>query len=443
MKEPFWGTVFLRVDLPDAISEVPLTDLALRPTTATPTGLEISSHAWSRIAELKLDVEEVMAAVDEPEHDVPFKGRRLATKGRVTVWYDWLADGRKIACTVLWAGRETDYRVWADGADPLVVVPEAGTEPVEEPTGPPSAMNEIFLSQLELWGGVRGRLVNGYVHVVLNGVQLRVRPAGHPVETPAAVADKAYALLGVTPETFWSRTTRLRPPRERLFAPRAKAPVVATPRRVVANGRTPVPETEAFRFAVAAAVDAAGQPCAKPGAKAGRKRRKLSGRAAQILGYFRERPGAILDMADVADEIEADIQAVRLGCSALCRAGYLQRVRRGGYRYIDTSASDDEQLLASINEELLETNDPLRRVELIQERIELMAQLDEGPVAGTAVRTVPARRRFGMADSDYDDTLDALMALVAPDGVKACHADAVDRWLDLTRDLIEELSTPC
>lgn len=385
-----------------------MTDLALRSDQ-----VEVTPFAWSRIHEMKLELAEVLAALDHPEVDAPLPskdGRRMAKSGRLLVLYAEKPGARRVI-TVAWADAETETAF--DDLDMGSSAGEAGSSVAE--AGPSSRMNEIFLSQLKLWGCTEGRRNGEWLMVrAPNGQMLRVRPPDHLDQTPAVVAERAYQLLGVSAEVFWSRMTRVRQPRERLFAPKPESSGAAPSpaRRPQAKSVGPVTDLFPKRFAP--------------------KQPRRRSRNERVLVFFKTRPGATFDASTVADALDLDRSAVSLVLAALARDGQLDRVARGRYR-LATSVDEPGGRLSEINAELLTTSDPLRRVELIQERIDVMAQLDS---------LVPEGKQASSFVADpIDEDLDALVALVAPDGIPAQHAEAMEEWRETTRALIEKLRT--
>jgi hypothetical protein len=389
-----------------------MTDLAFRSDQ-----VEVSPFAWSRIREMGLDVAEVFEVLEHPEVDAPLPSkddRRMAKAGQLLVLYSKKASGRRVI-TVAWADPERET-VFADDLEMGSAADVAGPSLAE--AEPSSGMNEIFLSQLKLWGCTEGRRTGDWMTVrAPNGQMLRVRPPDSIDSTPPVVAERAYQVLGVSAEVFWSRMTKVRPPRERLFAPKPKpkksdgssAPEpVRPPERV-----GPVVDLFPKRFAA--------------------KKPKRRSRIEDVLMFFRIRPGATFDALSVADALEFDVSSVSVAVAKLAREGKLDRVSRGRYR-LAMSTDDPTSRLAEINAELVSTSDPLRRVELIQERIEVMARLDGAVPDGE-------QQSSTFVTDPWEDEIDALVELLAPNGVTDEHLDAVEKWRSDTRALIERLRT--
>jgi len=395
-----------------------MTDLALRPEVA----VQLTPHAWARLKEMGLRLDDVMVALAEPEFDRPDQWdptRRKAKREKVEVLYSVEGDQR-IVITVLWSGEASGYERWEQRDDPQSradTALERLLEPVPEPSPVEgsSAMNGIFLSQLALWGCTEGRRNADWVHVrTPGGTLIKVRPAGHRSETKAEVADRAYELLGVTPEQFWSRTTKVRGPRERLFAPRP----VRTPRPVE-------PVTQLFEQR---------EPVTSTVTKRKRGRGRPRGAATEaVLDFFESRPTAVLGLRDLAEQLGIDQEACRRSVAGLSRSGRLLRLGRNRYQLASTAGSESERRLAQINSELASTTDLLRRMDLIEERLGLLTEMSPSG----ADPPVPEGERF-VADG-HSDEIDVLLELLAPDGVPHRHVDAAERWRNATKAFIEEL----
>lgn len=397
-----------------------MTDVVSRPAQAQSPMDDLSPHVWARTSEMQIGVGDVYDTLDHPETDVPAHyNRRLACKGRIGVVYKVVGD-RKVVVTVL--PKLTAYAHYARGADGGAVLiepePEAAQQDMVERGPLAPSMNQLFLDQLELWGATFGRRHDAWVYVRMpGGGQLAVRPAGYTEDTTTDTAEKAYRMLGVSAKQFWQRTTKARTPRERVYVPPP-----GRSRATNGNGNGQAKTGRRVKLV---------EP-AKP-AKTGRRGPTKAGSAAdKILQYFRSRPGEQLDFATVADATGIEVQIVRLRCGVLAKKGLLQRVGWGNYRSGWIEGGDEtDQRMADINKELASTTDLVRRVELIQARIELL----NGP--GTV--------RIGGFSIDEDDVdpldaeIDRLLDQLAPDGIGETHRDAAQRWRETTKAFIAEL----
>lgn len=393
-----------RVVLPNTPPEAPLTDLALRPSAGE---VRITTHAWARIAVMKVSPAQVIDTVENPAVDIPNFNDRMATKGRLTVVYS-IDHGKRIVQTVRWSGAETGYEEWEDRFRPEPLLPECPAEPTA---------NGVLLAKLELWGCNEGRRSDDFVHVrTPSGTVVRIRPAAHLKETSPATIDRLCELLGVGAEEFWTRTTKVRPPRERLFAPRPQA------RRLKAvEVDDPIEQLRALARAT---------PVPKPRPAQSKRGRPRGQASLAVIAYFEDRPGAVHSIEAVADSIGLDQSPVRKACGDLCRDGRLIRVARGRYQLTE-EMDEAERRLSEINRELASTEDVLRRAGLVRERIAL---LTGSSLAGAESEPAPAR---ASTTYDFTDEIDLLFELIAPNGVPDQHADVVARWRRASRNLYE------
>lgn len=387
-----------------------MADLALHP----PTSVDIATHAWARISEMKLTLADVVEAVTAPDHDrahSKLQSRRLATKGGVTAVYSEVGGGRKLIHTVVKAGKEHSYG-WHHDTPEQIEAP-ADTEQLR-------TMNDILLEKLKLWGCHEGRRSSDFVHILFpGGAKLRVRPAEHLMETTSATADRIYELLGVTPEAFWSRTTKVRLPRERIHVPRSGQRVDPKPAEVThlfgSNPPDPVERLRAFR-------DAGPR-------KRGRPPKGTVTYAAALLDFFEQRPGAPFGVDALADAVGIGRGAVLSTCSTLHRQGRIERVGRGRYQLADEWDATDRRL-AEINSELANAGDVLRRMDLIEERALLLrgSPTDVGSEPSTSVGT-----------ADLDDEIDSIIDLIAPGGVPDHLSGQAAQCRDAIRSFITQL----
>jgi hypothetical protein len=428
-----------------------VTDLALRPST-----IEYTPHCLERMEEMSVSAEEVEAVLEHPDLDRPSKehpDRQMATKGRLVVVYQPRPYRCHLAITTYWA--KTDDR--SEGPSTHV---------------PVRPSNRVFLEKLALWGCTPGRRRGDLLRMrAPDGTLFEVRPPMFSQGNSAYMIRDAYAALGVTAEQFWSRETKVRPRREPVRVERTplrsagkKTPASPVVVRYLKAGAplAPAPEPDpvdrllAFRD---------GEP--EPAAKA-RPQPNRGSRHSQVLDWFKLRPASAYDAAAIAEDVEFDIQFVRLACAKLCRDGLLQRVTRGHYRLAVIDENDTDRRLAEINAELATTDDMLRRADLIQERIELL-HLHQPEVVDDIIDDLdeayetydetydethddPASTGTGLASTvpveaepthpvlvDYEDEIDSLLALIAPEGLQGEHQVAVARWREATRNLFDHL----
>ncbi len=283
--------------------------------------VEISDHARKRMAEMFVDDDEVIDAVLHPDLNQPAldpdnPNRRIATKGRIRAVYAHEDNHRLVVCTVVWEGT----RSRADG--PPTTVPNK-----------PS--NRVFIDKLQLWGCSVGRKRGDLLQMrTPGGHLLQVRPAGIKKGNSSHTLIEAYKSLGVSAEEFWSRTEKVRLPRERLHAvPSAlAAPPPAEP--------DPVKRLVAFRDGEPDDAKAVATVEETTPSKTTAPEPTLTSHAGRVLAYYRGHPGETPAIADVAKAIGLRQVSTSNSAAELARLGLLERTGRGLYRYRRWGESD-------------------------------------------------------------------------------------------------------
>lgn len=329
-----------------------------------------------------LDDDEILDALERPEMvlpDVEHDDRRIAVKGRLRVVYADTPD--PVVCTVLWNGQPSRE------AGPTTAVPNR-------------VSNRALLDKLDLWGCNTGRRRGDFLQVrTPTGHLIEVRPADSTRPNPAKVTDDIYRLLAVSPETFWSRTTRVRPTRPRIHAVPSPTPPVSS---------SPEPP-----------LSTAPQPHRAPTPKD--RGRGLGAGSKAVLDYFAAHPGEYLTARQVADAAGIPVKKTENAIGTLHRRDVLTKVAHGTYVY---AVVDDEAA------------DPIERLRAIA------ATRPEPPppppaAAPAPAPTPPVPARPVVQHANLDDEIDAALELLVPGGVRARHLPAAAAWVDATRKLLE------
>lgn len=298
----------------------------------------LTDHARQRMASMRVDESEVIDAVRFPDMLLPDQrnpNARVASKGRLRVPYEPRGSG-DVVITVYW--KDTERR--EDGP----------TTPIPNKVG-----NRAFIDQLLLWGATTGRRRGDFQQMRLpDGTLFDVRPPHLHAGNSSKRITAAYRLLDVSAEQFWSRTERIKLPRERVHTTSPTPSPTAAPVETPTNGQAAPPATT-------------WSDIPEP------ERETHPGR---VLAYFRGHPGKVMGATDgLVERLGLDRRAVAGALGELARAGHLQRVKRGKYKYLRWGETDEQKQQAQ--EDLAWVTDPANRPTAVRRQTTTMPTMSD------------------------------------------------------------------
>lgn len=276
------------------------------------------------MAQMHVDEPEVFDTVREPEVDKPDgqgNDNRIARKGRIAVVYEPEGNRKKVV-TVLWEGRDD----------------RSEGPPTHVPNKP---SNRVFLDKLQLWGCTVGRKRSDWVQVrTPNGQILEVRPAGYSKGNPARTLVEGYRAVGASAEEFWARTTKVRPPRERVHAAPSD---FKFPRDPAGSSGPPPPE-----------------PAGSPAPNGHKPLPDIDTVSGRVMAYYRAYANEVPKVDVVARELGVEVDRVKAVLYFLAADGHLQKVGPNQYTHKVWGQTDAHK--AKAQADLAYATDPVNRL---------------------------------------------------------------------------------